>query len=91
VPAQLAGLWCAGGFSLRLQQTFQMLQGELARGALRRAIDARIEGAAVPLKGPDGGARLELRNAQLAVMAASGGWSALRGTVFRRSDRAECR
>jgi len=91
VPAQLAGLWCAGERSLRLQQTFQMLRGDLTDGATRRPIDSRIDGAVVPLQGPDGGARLVLRDGRLSVEAADGAWSALRGAVFARRDASDCR
>ena len=86
VPAPLAGHWCAAGHGLRLEQSFQMLRGQWARGTARRALEARIDGRVVQLEAPEGRARLALHDGQLRVEAADGVWSALRGVVFSRGS-----
>lgn len=91
VPAQLAGRWCAGAASLRLEQSFQALRGELEHGAARAVIEARVDGRTVALALPDGHARLQWQaGGALAVEAAGGAWSALGGAAFRRSEAARC-
>jgi SAM-dependent methyltransferase len=90
VPAQLDGLWCANGASLRLRQTFQQLRGDFTRARITHPIEARIDGTVVHAAQPQARLRMALHQEQLRVDLAQGPYAALRGLAFARSGGASC-
>ncbi|MCW5656145.1 MAG: class I SAM-dependent methyltransferase [Burkholderiaceae bacterium] len=90
VPARLAGLWCAQDAALRLEQTFQQLNGQFMRADASLPFDARIDGTAVNAGRPQGRLRMVLQRETLRVDLAQGRYRALHGLAFVRSSGAGC-
>ncbi len=90
VPAQVAGLWCAGAARLRFEQSFQNYRARLeSAAAAAQAWSGRIAGARVPP--PVSGAprpALEWEDGKLVVRVAASGLSA--GTRFERAAGDRC-
>lgn len=95
VPAPVAGLWCGegplAGFSLKLTQRYQEIEGSLARGERVRTIQARMQGPVLQTQSTSQGAlRLELAGQQLRVAGGEGPLALAQGTRFRRASGASC-
>ncbi len=94
VPAQVEGLWCGTGAllgaSLRLQQSYQMLDGELQHDGAVRALRGRLQGARAQLDAADAALQLKAQGQRLQVGAASGAWSTLRGGGFKAARPTGC-
>lgn len=95
VPARMAGQWCGRAgrreARLRLEQTYQVVRGDVMQGAASAPIDARIEGERLRVQ-PVAEHRLELvlRDGRLRVESAAGAFAPLRGASFARSAEGSC-
>jgi hypothetical protein len=96
VPAPVEGLWCGpGGAQIRLDRSFQLVQGRA--GAARDVVltQGRIDGTELHLASP--GAALRARWAEtgsqrtLRVTGADGAWQAWREVTFLQESGELCR
>jgi SAM-dependent methyltransferase len=95
VPARMAGLWCARAGRreayLRLEQKYQVVQGDLRHGASNRPIDARVDGDLLRAQpGPNDRLELLLLDGRLRVESAAGTFAALRGASFAPAKDGAC-
>jgi SAM-dependent methyltransferase len=92
VPAQVQGLWCAPGGSLRINQRFQQFSAVATRvdpnapDAAPVVFDGRIQGHALSVPQPQSG-QLRKEGASLVLDAAAGRWNAQR---FERASGSRC-
>ncbi|TFZ00349.1 hypothetical protein [Ramlibacter humi] len=93
--ADMDGLWCGAGplreFSLRLRQSNEDVEGELARKDRVRTIEGRVDGNVLRTQATKVGSLvLEKRGEELKVTGAEGALALVRGTSFRRAEGASC-
>lgn len=92
VPARVAGTWCAEGdgrsATLRLDQSFQRLSGELTvDGGLVRAVAGSVDGEALSLSMAERGTlRLRATGGTIRAVAAEGAFVPVAGLRWRRSE-----
>jgi SAM-dependent methyltransferase len=95
VPAQVAGLWCGSGplrgFSLRLAQRFQEVEGTLTRRDRVRTIEGRMQGARLQTQSTrHGSLQLERTGEALRVSGGDGALALVQGTSFQRATGDSC-
>ena len=89
------GLWCGAGplqgFSLRLKQQEQAVEGELVRRGRVRTIEGRLEGNVLRTQATKVGALvLEKQGEELKVTDGDGPIALMRGQSFRRTAGETC-
>jgi SAM-dependent methyltransferase len=95
VPARVDGLWCAGGASLRLRQSFQEAQGVMRlEGAAPVSLAGRLDGAVLELRRRDGpasgGLRLSFDGATGRALGADGGLAPAKDLAWQRATGTTC-
>jgi SAM-dependent methyltransferase len=95
VPAQVAGLWCAGGLlrgaSIALTQTYQTFSGTLAWRDRTRELAGSISGSELRTPaGSSGELVLQASGDELRINSAQGNMALAQGASFRRAAGPSC-
>ena len=76
VPAKVAGVWRTGDGELRLEQSFQVISGELMAGGVISAITGRLRGDRIVFTNGSANFRGQVRGDT--IEASDGTWRAVR-------------
>ena len=96
VPAAVEGLWCGpGGAQLRLERSFQLVQGRAGSARDGVLAQGRVDGTELHLASPGAALRARWTEADgrrtLRVVSAEGAWQAWREVTFLQGSGEICR